>query len=137
MTSWTIQSMEFSRPEYWSEWPFPSPGDLPNPGMKPRSPIMQADSLPSEPPGKPVVAVSKRLNLLLYSYFLDCCKLFSDILSLHYYNNQYSCFAKLHGRLRTLHQVPKLSKWQSSAPNLDMMLLKSPCSAATLQKNLS
>ena len=47
------QSMEFSRPEYWNEQPFPSPGDLPNPGMEPRSPALQADSLPVEPQGKP------------------------------------------------------------------------------------
>ena len=47
-----IQSMEFSRPEYWSELPFPSPVDLPNPGMEPRSPTLQANSLPAEPPGK-------------------------------------------------------------------------------------
>ena len=45
--------MEFSRPEYWSGWLFPSPGDLPNPGTEPTSPTLQADSLPSEPPGKP------------------------------------------------------------------------------------
>ena len=45
-------SMEFSRQEYWGELPFPSPGDLPNPGIKPRSLALQADSLPSEPPGK-------------------------------------------------------------------------------------
>ena len=37
-TPWTIQSMEFSRPEYWSGQPIPSPGDLPNPGIEPRSP---------------------------------------------------------------------------------------------------
>ena len=43
--------MEFSRPESWSGLPFPSPGDLPNPGIKPRSPAVQADSLPAEPPG--------------------------------------------------------------------------------------
>ena len=47
------QSMEFSRPEYGSGQPFPSPGDLPNPGIKPRSPALQTDSLPAEPPGKP------------------------------------------------------------------------------------
>ena len=41
-----IQSMEFSRQEYWSGWPFPSPRDLPNPGIKSRSPTLQADSLP-------------------------------------------------------------------------------------------
>ena len=50
---WTIQSMEFSRPEYWSGQPFPSPGDLPNPGIKPRSPALHADSLPTELSGKP------------------------------------------------------------------------------------
>ena len=49
VTLWTIQSMEFSRTEYWSGWPFPSPGDLPNPGIEPRSPTLQADSLPAEP----------------------------------------------------------------------------------------
>ena len=47
-----MQSMEFSRPEYWSEQTFPSPGDLPNPGMEPRSSALQADSLPSELSGK-------------------------------------------------------------------------------------
>ena len=54
-TPWTVahqapQSMEFSRQEYWSGVPFPSPGDLPNPGIEPRSPTLQADTLPSEPP---------------------------------------------------------------------------------------
>ena len=47
-------SMEFSRPEYWSGYPFPSPGDLPNPGIELGSPALQADSLPAELPGKPV-----------------------------------------------------------------------------------
>ena len=42
--------MEFSRQEYWSELPFPSPGDLPDSGIEPESPALQADSLPSEPP---------------------------------------------------------------------------------------
>ena len=46
-------SMEFSRQEYWSGLPFPSTEDLPNPGIKPGSPALQADCLPSEPPGKP------------------------------------------------------------------------------------
>ena len=44
----TMQSMEFSRPEYWSGLPFHSPGDLPNPGIKPRSPTLQVDSLSTE-----------------------------------------------------------------------------------------
>ena len=46
-------SMEFSRQEYWSGLPFSSPGDLPDPGIKPESPVLQADSLQSESPGKP------------------------------------------------------------------------------------
>ena len=45
--------MEFSRQEYWSGLPSPSAGDLSNPGTEPESPSLQADSLPSEPPGKP------------------------------------------------------------------------------------
>ena len=56
MTPWTVAhqaplSMEFSRQEYWSGLLFPSPGDLPNPGIEPRSPTLQADALPSEPSG--------------------------------------------------------------------------------------
>ena len=46
-------SMEFSRREHWSGLPCPPPGDLPNPGIKSRSPVLQADSLLSEQPGKP------------------------------------------------------------------------------------
>ena len=58
MTPWIVAhqaplTMEFSRQEYWSGLPFPSPGDLPNPGIESRSPALQADSLPSEPPRKP------------------------------------------------------------------------------------
>jgi len=57
-TPWTVAyqgplSMAFSRQEYWSGLPFPSPGDLPDTGIKPRSPSLQADALLSEPPGKP------------------------------------------------------------------------------------
>ena len=60
VTPWTVahqapQSMEFSRQEYWSGLPFPFPGDLPNPGIEPRSPALQADALPLEPPGKPQI----------------------------------------------------------------------------------
>ena len=56
-TPWTVAhqaplSMGFSRQEYWSGLPFPSPGDLSDPGIKPRSPALQVDALTSEPPGK-------------------------------------------------------------------------------------
>ena len=61
-TPWTIQSMEFSRPEYCSG--FPSPGDIPNPGIEPRSPTLQVDSLPAEPQGKPKNTGMGSLSLL-------------------------------------------------------------------------
>ena len=48
-------SMGFSRHEYWSGLPLPSPGDLPNLGIEPRSPALQADALPSKPPGKALI----------------------------------------------------------------------------------
>ena len=62
VTPWTVAyqaplSMGFSRQEYWSGLPFPSPGSRPNPGIKPRSPAFQANALPSEPSGKPFVTV--------------------------------------------------------------------------------
>ena len=48
-------SMGFSRQEYWSGLPFPSPGDLPDPEIEPGSPTLEADALTSEPPGKPML----------------------------------------------------------------------------------
>ena len=58
VTPWTVAyqappSMGFSRQECWNGLPFPSPGDLPGPGIEPGSPALRADALPSEPPGKP------------------------------------------------------------------------------------
>ena len=56
VTPWTVAHqdlfMGFSRQEYWSGLPFPPPGDLPKPGIEPRSPALQGDSLLCEPPGK-------------------------------------------------------------------------------------
>ena len=52
----------FSRQEYWSGLPFPSPGYLPNPGIEPGSPALEADALTSEPPGKPEKFNLPRLN---------------------------------------------------------------------------
>ena len=50
--------MGFSRQEYWSGLPFPSPGDLPDPGIEPGSPALQVDSLPSEPRGKVITVIA-------------------------------------------------------------------------------
>ena len=63
-------SMEFSKQEYWSGLPCPPPGDLPNPGIGPRSPALQEDSLPSEPPSPGVgLPVLKYLGLEVTSMF--------------------------------------------------------------------
>ena len=72
VTPWTIAhqappSMGSSRQEYWSGLPFPSPGDLPDPGIEPRSPIMQADALTSEPPGKQGNDIDRVLNIQPWS----------------------------------------------------------------------
>ena len=61
-------SMGFSRQEYWSGLPFPSPGDPPNPGIEPSSPALQADSLLSEPPGNPSICI-KNHEFLWYLQF--------------------------------------------------------------------
>ena len=63
-----MKTMEFSRPKYWSGWPFPSPGDLPNPGIESRSPELQVDSLPSESPGKPKNTRVGSLSLLQWIF---------------------------------------------------------------------
>ena len=73
-------SMEFSRQEYWSGLPFPSPGNLPDPGIKPRSPALQVDSLLSEPPEEPplmsqVPSKSERIGTSWFEeliWGLDC-----------------------------------------------------------------
>ena len=67
---WTVArqpplSMGYFRQEYWNGLPFPSPRDLPNPGIEPRSPALQEDSLLSEPTGKPVAQSSPTLDYRL------------------------------------------------------------------------
>ena len=73
-TPWTVacqasQSMEFSRLEYWSWLPFPLPGDLPDPGIEPRSPTLQANSLPFEPLRKLPKDERNEIQLYIYIYF--------------------------------------------------------------------
>ena len=80
VTPWTVAhqappSMGFSRQECWSGLPFPSPGDLPNPGIKPGSPALKADSLPAELPGKPIMkcysAIKKNEILPFATVWMD------------------------------------------------------------------
>ena len=79
MTPWAVAcqaslSRAFPRQEYWSGWPFPSPGDLPDPGMEHGSLALQADSLPPEPSGicKFVILPSPVLFILLYAFHRIC-----------------------------------------------------------------
>ena len=72
-------SMGSSRQEYWSGLLFPPPGDLPHPGIEPRSPVLQADSLPFEPPGEPEFVIMLLLFYVLVFFLarrplgiLDC-----------------------------------------------------------------
>ena len=73
MTPWTVACqapppIEFSRQEYWSGFPCPSPGDLPDPGVGLGSPALQADYLLSEPPGKPFSSL--HITLLMFTIAL-------------------------------------------------------------------
>ena len=69
--------MGLSRPEYWSRVLFPSPGDLPYPGIDPRSPVLQADALPSEPPEKPTNSV-RGFPFLHTLSSIYCLQIFGD-----------------------------------------------------------
>ena len=79
-TPWTVAhqallSLGFSRQEYWSGFPFPSPGDLPDPGIEPGSPALQADSSPPEPPGKPnfyLFTYAFKIYLILKNIYFIC-----------------------------------------------------------------
>ena len=82
MTLWTVAHQaplsrkEFSRKEYWSGLPFPSPGDLPNPGIEPRSPALHADSLPTKSilkeisPGISLEGMMLKLKLQYFGYLM-------------------------------------------------------------------
>ena len=86
VTPWTVAyqappSMGFSRQEYWSGLPFPSPGDLPKPGIEPVSSALQTDTLPSEPPGKPCTSLVMLITVMFGSHIsvCMCAQLFSRV----------------------------------------------------------
>ena len=64
--------MGFSRQEYWSGLPFPSPGDLSDPGIEPRSPALEADTLTSEPPGKHTSKVMLKILQARLQQYVNC-----------------------------------------------------------------
>ena len=76
--------MGFPRQEYWSGEPYPSPGDLPDPGIEPMSAPLQADSWPSEPPGTLPYALTKSHHLLFSSWYISVYSKLSKINMLSY-----------------------------------------------------
>ena len=106
-------SMGFSRQEYCSGLPFPSPGDLPDPGIEPRSPAFQADALTSEPPGKPII-------INIYLYILVFIFLFSKFLSSVY--NDITCpqFIQVQCQSLTIY----ITKWKLMHLELELKIDK-------------
>ena len=132
-TPWTVAhqappSMEFSRQEYWSWLLFPPPGNLLDPGIKPRSPELQADALLSEPPGKPIKRKKSFYTWLLIkicllvncSFSLNCylqllypavrkikccctCNLFQDSNCHHFMMTDYKLFVVPNSRVQGSH----------------------------------
>ena len=80
-------SMGFSRQEYWSGLPFPSPGDIPNPGIEPGSPTLQADSLLLSPQGSP----GEALNFILFIYTIRITRLDLQV----YWEDNKQCMTQL------------------------------------------
>ena len=111
---WTVAcqapvSMEFSRQEYWSGLPFSSPGDLPHPGIKPRSPVLQADSLPSEPLGETKTPLHLTVACLSHSQATKfCCWLLGG--------HGYSCQAGSLEISSSLFTIPPISILSDRSP---------------------
>ena len=121
-TPWTVAcqaplSLGFSKQEYWSGLPFPSPGDLPNPGIEPGSPVLQADALPSESPGKCWVPKNWYFWTVMLEKFLESPLDCKEIQPVHPKGNQSWIFI---GRTDAEADTPIL--WPPSAKNSGMSL---------------
>ena len=125
--------MEFSKQEYWHGLPFPSPGDLPDPGTEPRSPALQADSLPSETPCRQdshpkIAVVGNMVHVLLRATWAvrdeDCVILRTE---LEKGNQFFRKFLALPGLLKThtVNAVKKGSVAQQKARGLGLLQLQS------------
>ena len=136
-----LLSMGFSRQEYWSGLPFPSPGDLPDPGTKPRSPALQADALPSEPQEKPTTPRWNTIYVTIQTYTLKKQEFhITFLISTHFLFFSYSfsyilCNLFLffffllnagHNQLNKLHNLLKGHNWQlenaAPAPMVSLLL---------------
>ena len=113
----TTQSMEFSRPEYWSGYPIPSPGDLPDPGIEPGFPTLQADSLPTKLSRKPCLVLN--INCLSSSQLFKVVK--SGVLFGKVYDTLYNrdviqerpaCWeGRCHGRVLSMTDSSWFTTW--------------------------
>jgi len=118
-TPWTVArqaplSIGFPRQEYWSGFPFPSPGDLPDPGIKPMSPACQADSLPLSHQGSPFPYITawEILYITLF-YFGVCCLFFPSDHECHgsYKTGFHSSFCLAQGGSSVEHHWNELKVW--------------------------
>ena len=94
MTPWSVAlqaalSMGFSRQEYWSGLLFPPPGNLPDPGIELNSPALQADSLPSKPPGKIflLLEVTNKITHTIYFYTYSATIIILDFIHVLYFTS--------------------------------------------------
>ena len=110
-------STGFSRQECWSGLPFPSPGNLPNPGIEPRSPTLQADALPSEPQGSLLIS-SPQLSLFekqsISHSVLFATIFFFPYLSLHSCQNYVQCHSRLESEAEDHILIYRPTKTQAS-----------------------
>jgi len=112
-TPWTVAhqappSKGFSRQEYWSRSPFPSPGDLPDPGIEPKSPTLQADALTSEPPGKPDIK-KRRQEYTEELYKKDLHDPYNhDGVITHLERKCYTQYASKFGKRRSTYKIGKV-----------------------------
>ena len=116
-----LLSMEFSRQEYWSGLPFPFPGDLPDPRIEPKSPALQADSLPTELWGKPIRVVSSaylRLLIFLPAILIPVCE--SSSLA----------FCRMYSAYKLNKQGDNIQPWCISFPILNQSVV--PCPVLTI-----
>ena len=114
-TPWTVAylappSVGFSRQEYWSGLPIPSQGDLPNPGIKPGSPALQADCLPSEPPTRPGADCGSDHELLIAKFRLKLEKVGKTARPLRYDLNQipYDYTVEVRNRFKGLDLIDRV-----------------------------
>ena len=131
-TPWTIKSTEFSRPEYWSGWPFPSPGKSPNPRVEPRSPALQADSLPAEPPGKPRNPGMGSLSLL-QGIFPTQCRGVLHCRQILYQQSHQGSPMLVHSACHKILPASGSSFWSVSAKNAFLVSVEIPSSGVLIR----